>query len=309
MKNTKEVKRARQGLATALIGCGYWGSKLLKHLQADKRFKVLHVCDSKTDLSKVWAEVEAVVVATPIDTHHQLIKEALFQKKDVFSAKPLTMKTNQGLKLERLAKKQGLVLAVDYTWTFSRALRKAKTIDIGKIKAIEMEIKQLGRFKEWGADWLLGSHLLSILEMFIPLETLDFKRINLVRNRGRVESNLILFKSKSIQGSLSASLNCPEKSVKVIIYGTKGTIIYQPKTKETLKVFWYRKTSTDRVENLIVKTRVFRFDEANNLKQAVDYFYKVLKGKEKSNLEMAIRVTQILEGLEKNPQGFKLPQS
>ncbi len=279
----------------ALIGYGYWGSKLLRYLRTDKHFKVVHVCNSKTDLSKVWPDVEAVVVATPIDTHYRVVKQALLQGKHVLSEKPLALKTKECLELKRLAKEKGLVLAVEYTWTFSKGLQKAQKTDIGVIKAIEMEIKHLGRFLKWDVYWLLASHMLSILDMFVPLKTLKFKKVDLLKDRGMAETGMILFQNKSVKGRISISTNYPEKETKVIIYGTKGTIIYEPQAKKSLRIGWYKKTEGLLGKDLLTKVKAYSYDETNNLKHAVEYFYQVLKSRAKTNIDRAIEITRILE--------------
>jgi predicted dehydrogenase len=284
-------------IKTALIGHGYWGSMLLRYLKADKRFSVKHICDSKTNLAQVWPKVEAVVVATPIETHYQVVKKALLQKKHVFSEKPLALKTKECLELKKIAKENQVVLAVEYTQTFSRALKKAQTIDVGAIKAIEMSVKHLGRFLNHDVYWLLASHCLSILDMFVPLEKLQFQRQDFLIDRGLAETGQILFSNKQIKGSISLSLNFPGKEYQVIIYGARGTIIFDTMAESSLKAVWYKKTPMALPPGLTIKEKSWKIDEKNNLKYAVDYFYKVLKGREKTNLERAIKVTEVLEKL------------
>lgn len=288
-----------------LIGYGYWGSKLYCYLKESKHFNLKYVyalskkdCPEYTgDINEIWQdkEVTAAAVATPIDTHYRVVKEALRQGKHVFSEKPLALKTKECLELKRLAEQQGLVLAVEYTWTFSKGLKKAQKVDIGGIEAIEMEIKHLGRFLKWNVYWLLGSHLLSILDMFVPLKTLKFEKVDLLCDRGLAETGMILFKNENIKGRISISTNYPEKEVRVVIYGTKGTIIYEPQARKSLRVGWYKKTEGLLSQDLLTKTKAYSFDEMNNLKYSVEYFYQVLKGKAKTNIDRAIEITKVLE--------------
>lgn len=279
----------------ALVGCGYWGSKLLKYLEANKHFKVVHVCNSKTDLNKVWSDVEAVVVATPINTHYQIVKKSLLQGKHVFSEKPLALKTKECLELKKIAERNRVVLATEYTWTFSKGLQKAQKIDIGEIKAIEMDHQHLGRFQKWDVYWLLASHLLSILDMFVPLPSLKFKKIDLLKDRGLAETGMILFENGKVKGRISISTNYTEKHTKVIIYGTKGTIIYEPLAEKSLRIGWYKKTRDLLAKDLLIKTKNCSYDEMDNLKYAVEYFYQVIKGREKTNIDRAVEITRILE--------------
>lgn len=284
-------------IKTALIGHGYWGSKLEKYIKANGYFNLIHVCDSKTDLNQVWDNVEAVVIATPIDTHYQIVKQALLQGKHVLAEKPLALKTRECLELKRLSEQKGVVLATEYTWTFSKGLKKAQKTNIGQIKAIEMDIKHLGRFLKWDVYWLLASHMLSILDMFVPLKSLRFEKIDFLVGRGLAETGMILFQNQNVKGRINISTNYPEKETKVVIYGTQGTIIYEPQAQKSLRIGWYKKTASLLAPDLLIKTKSYSFDEMNNLRYAVEYFYQVLKGEAKTNIDRAIEITKIIEVL------------
>jgi len=289
----------------ALIGYGYWGSKLYRYFKENKNFNLKYVyalskkdCHEFTNnINDIWQdkEITAVVVVTPINTHYKVVKQALLQGKHVLSEKPLALKTKECLELKRLAKQKGLVLVVEYTWTFSKGLQKAKKVDIGAIKAIEMDIKHLGRFLKWDVYWLLASHMLSILDMFVPLKTLKFKKTDFLKDRGLAETGMILFENKNVKGRINISTNYPEKETKVVIYGTKGTIIYDPLSKKSLRIGWYKKPKGLLAKDLLTKKRVYSYDEMNNLKYAVEYFYQTLKGKAKANIDRAIEITKIIE--------------
>lgn len=289
----------------ALIGYGYWGSKLYHYLKENKNFNLKYVyalskkdCKEFTkDINNIWRnkKVTAVVVATPIDTHYSIVKEALLHQKNVLCEKPLALKIKECLELKRLSEKQKLLLLTEYTWAFSKGLKKAQQTDIGSIKAIEMDIKHLGRFLKWDVYWLLASHMLSILDMFVPLKTLKFEKVDLLKDRELIETGMILFKNKTIKGRISVSTNYIEKETKVVIYGSKGTIIYDPLAKESLRVGWYKKTTGLLAKDLLVKTKTYSYDEINNLRYTFEYFYQALKGKAETNINLAITITKILE--------------
>lgn len=289
----------------ALIGYGYWGSKLYCYLKENKNFNLKYVyalskkdCKEFTeDINVIWKDkmVRAVVIATPIDTHYSIVKEALLHHKNVLSEKPLALKTGECLELKRLSAKLNLLLLTEYTWTFSKSLKKAQQTDIGSIKAIEMDIKHLGRFLKWDVYWLLASHMLSVLDMFVPLKTLTFEKIDLLKDRGLAETGMILFKNENVKGRINISINYTEKETKVVIYGTKGTIIYDPLAKQSLRIGWYKKKRGLLANNLLTKTKIYSYDEMNNLRYAVEYFYQVLRGKAKTNIDRAIEITRILE--------------
>ena len=69
----------------ALIGCGYWGSKLKRYIEENQNFNLKYICNSKSDLNEVWndKQITAVVVATPNETHSSIVKSALLHGKNV----------------------------------------------------------------------------------------------------------------------------------------------------------------------------------------------------------------------------------
>lgn len=104
----------------ALIGHGYWGSVLKRYIEENHSFKLIHVCDSKTDLTEVFADsaLEAVVVAWPIESHYEIVRMALRAGKHVLSEKPLALKSSECVELKRLAEENGLVLQTEYVFLF-----------------------------------------------------------------------------------------------------------------------------------------------------------------------------------------------
>lgn len=288
----------------ALIGCGYWGSKLKRYIEESEDFDLKYVCNSKTDLGVVWndKEVSAVVVATRNDNHYSITKSALLSGKDVLVEKPLALTTAECEELRDLAIGEGLLLMVEYTYTFSKAMQKAqalvKTGEIGKVLGFEMAARHLGRFYGGSVYWLLGSHLLSILDMFVSLKTLDFRKVDLVRNDGNVETGIIIFGNKNVTGQIVVSLNYPGKETSVIIYGQGGTIIYNPAYQSSLQVENYERLEWVVSSELPKERTNFDFDESHNLRYAIRQFAEGLCGVAPSNIDRAISITRILEELQ-----------
>ena len=89
-------------MTVAVIGCGYWGRNLVRNFQQLGALAL--VCDATTagrataaqlapatpivaDVQEVWqADVPAVVIATPAETHFDLVRQALLAGKDVDEA-------------------------------------------------------------------------------------------------------------------------------------------------------------------------------------------------------------------------------
>jgi len=283
----------------ALIGKGYWGTILQKYIPG--YFDLKYVADSKFDKNIIWDDekVESVIIATPIETHFELGREALEHNKNIFIEKPITTKTAEALELKALANEKNLKIGVDYTWTFSRAIHKIKSIinSIGELQYIEMHIKHLGRFMNFDAYWLLASHYLSVLALFYDLMDFNYTFSDNMFNKDMCTTGSISFEHKnlSLNGRVDVSINYPEKDMQIIFYGTWGTIKFNPCIKDAVEVTTYSKSYAKLPPDLIQEQFKLRFDEFNNLIYAMEYFNNLLENKAKSNLDAAIAITQILE--------------
>lgn len=293
-------------IGCALIGCGYWGSKLKRYIEESKVFNLKYVCNSKSDLNEVWndREVSAVVVATPNNTHYAIVRDALLAGKDVLAEKPLAMTRRQCEDLDRLAREKELAILTEYTYTFSRALQMAcywvGSKRIGELRAAEMSVKHLGRFGGGSVYWLLGSHMLSVLDMFVPLKDLNFWRRDLVIHNGEVETGSIMFTGEMFTGEILVSLNYPPKETRIILYGSKGTIrcTFNSFHKTPLELWRYKRKKWTPSDELSKSSEVFLFDEKHNLKYAIDAFYDVLTEGRATNIETAIKITGVLEEIQ-----------
>lgn len=119
-----------------IVGLGYWGKVLARYFAnadgvdllacADVNQEGLEthsfspVCSSMTtsDLLRL-RDIEAVVIATPAETHFDIAKAALFAGKHVWIEKPVAQTTEQALELASLARRQQRILFVDHTYVYS----------------------------------------------------------------------------------------------------------------------------------------------------------------------------------------------
>lgn len=286
-------------IPTVLIGKGYWGSKLRTYIENNKHFDLKSVCDSKSNLNDVWADesVQAVVIATPNSTHFELAFEALFSGKHVMVEKPLALTGEECGCLQKLASEKRRVLLTEYTYTFSESLRRAVDIvnrgDIGSLMALDMSVKHLGRFGGGSVYWLLGSHMLSVLDMFHPLEELVFERKDIIKYDGEVESGVITFEG-DIRGQISLSLNHPWKESQVTIYCEDGSIKYNPIDPIALRTVAYERADWTVGDKLLAWSKECSIDEKHNLKYAIDEFYHCINGDREDNSSRAVEITKIL---------------
>jgi len=290
-------------VGVALIGIGYWGSKLKRYVEENPNFRLKHICDSKSDLNEVWSddEVKGVINATPNKFHYEINREALLSRKHVLSEKPLALRADECRDLKVIADKHGLEILTEYTYTFSKSLKRAATMvekgEIGSLLGLEMSVRHLGRFGGGSVYWLLGSHMLSVLDMFVPLDSLKFSKRDIVVFRNIPETGMIFFENDEIAGQIVVSLNYPGKETNIVLYGEEGSIIYDPLSEYSLKLTRYERVRWTVADKLPKETSRYHFDERHNLRYAMETFYDVLRGKREGNLDTAVEITRILESI------------
>jgi predicted dehydrogenase len=174
-----------------VIGFGYWGPNVVRNLDQLEGCTVAAVCDrSPTARQRVHqgypqvkvlsqtaelissAEIDAIAIATPVESHYELTKAALQNGKHVFVEKPFTSDSNQAEELINLAAAKNLQIMVDHTFLFTGAVRAIRQLleedALGQIYYYDSTRVNLGLFQDdVNVIWDLASHDLSIIDHLI----------------------------------------------------------------------------------------------------------------------------------------------
>ena len=184
----------RQGYAmitSAVVGCGYWGPKLIRNVMASDLFKLKYICDlnreqmdsilrlypgvtGTSDYTEIGGdpEIEAVFIATPVATHFQIARQMMLAGKHVLVEKPLTLNVSQGEELVRISQSQKVSLMCDHIFCYTSAVRKIKElIDsdvLGELLYYDSVRVNLGLFQsDVNVIWDLAVHDLAIVDFLI----------------------------------------------------------------------------------------------------------------------------------------------
>jgi predicted dehydrogenase len=181
-------------IGLAVIGAGYWGPNLVRTALATPDFRLRWLCDldidrartvlgpsstvqATTSFDAVLADpdVAAVAIATPADTHFDLVRAALEAGKHVLVEKPLTPSVGEGEKLAVLARRSGLVLMCDHTYCYTPAVQRIREYirdgQIGEVQFIDSVRINLGLVQpDVDVLWDLAPHDLSIMDFVLPPE-------------------------------------------------------------------------------------------------------------------------------------------
>ena len=283
----------------AVIGIGYWGIKIFNYLKKRNNYNIKYIYTrnkiniknntKNLQIIKNDNSVKEVFIITPIDTHYKLAK--YFDNKVLFIEKPLSLEYKNSLKL--LKKKK---IFVDYLYRYSDSINKIKKIKenktLGKLKNININISQIGRFNKFDVNYLLNSHALSILSIFTDIKKINYNVYPNFLNKGKVTDLNINFISKKINGNIFLSLNSIYKKFNLLFIFEKGSVeLIKFENFSRLKISKY-----DRDIETKIKFKEFILDENNNLNYSINAF---ISKKSKSYNEENIKIAYVLEKIEK----------
>lgn len=140
-------------IRVGLIGCGYWGPNLARTLHDMEGVRLARVADLRPGrrefISKRYPDVQttaeyreilndpaidAVVIASPPDTHFNLAMEALEQGKHLLVEKPLALRSADADEIVRFAAARGRVLTVGHLFLYAPAVMKLNSlIEMGEL--------------------------------------------------------------------------------------------------------------------------------------------------------------------------------
>ncbi len=253
----------RDVVNAGVIGLGYWGPNLARNLSESTRSNLTWLCDSNPealtaagrrfqevqlamDVTEMLAdpELDAVVIVTPVSTHHDLAMAALEAGKHVFVEKPLTASSVEAVRLMRRAASDDLVLLAGHTFLYSPAVVKIKEIidsgELGEIYFISMSRVNLGLYQhDVNVVWDLAPHDLSILRYWLedlPSEVTAMTRNCLLPETADVAFINMRFLSGAI-AHLELSWLSPSKLRRTAIVGSRRMLVYDDLSNEPIRIF------------------------------------------------------------------------
>jgi predicted dehydrogenase len=178
-----------------MLGLGYWGPNLLRNLAALGGVKIVALCD--LDIKRVGLfqkrfcpdarmvndyrlladapDIDAVVIATPLRTHHQIGSCMLASGKHTLIEKPLASSVEECESLIQLAGQHDRILMVGHVFEHNVAVQRIKqyidNVELGKLFYVYSQRVNLGRIQpDVNALWSFAPHDLSIMNYWFGQE-------------------------------------------------------------------------------------------------------------------------------------------
>jgi predicted dehydrogenase len=242
------VTPASPPLRFAVVGLGYWGPNLLRVLMDIPDVEVTWICDldparlerfgrrypgvirtARYDDVLRDPSVDAVLLATPIDTHYPLAMRAIADGKHPFVEKPLASST---------------VLMCGHTFLYSPPVREIRSLvasdQLGEIFFISSSRVNLGLHqRDVSVVWDLGPHDFSILMYWLeelPNTVRAVGRDSIVPGIADVAFITATFPS-GVVANVELSWLAPSKLRRTVVVGSKKMVVYEDGTAEPVRVF------------------------------------------------------------------------
>ena len=298
----------------ALIGCGYWGSRVLNAILRAPGLELASVydadpkrlgqmrrsygdafsyADSYQDLLEDTS-IDAVALTVPTGAHFETARQALAAGKHIFIEKPFTETLAQAEQLYELAKEKNRRIHVDHIMIYHPAVRTMKELleegSIGEIRYMQMQRTSFGGARaDVSVLQDLSVHDLSIIDYLTSgAEPVTVCSIGEKLGFPHPSIAFMLLKYQSFSAELTASWVSPVKERKIILGGTDKTLIYDEVTAPD-KLLMYDSSDP---ENL----RIVPLEAGNALDNSLTQFCACVRSGADSMTDAAsaVRIMKIL---------------
>jgi len=305
-----------------VVGAGRWGKNHIKTLfnlgclsgiVEPNEYNLNGVKDKFPDV-KFYSNIKDAVkddydgftVATPAETHFDLTKFLIENKKHVLVEKPIALTAKDAKMLNGLAKENKINLMVGHVLLFHPAINKIKELiesgKIGKLQYIYSNRLNLGTVRsEENILWSFAPHDISIFQYLIgdfPYDVVSCGGIFLQPNIHDTTMTFLKYPN-NIVAHIFVSWLHPFKEQRLVVIGSKGMLSFEDSS--TKKELLYYEKGIDWVQGEPVKrdgpTDVIEYENKMPLTEELKYFVEHLDGTpiEIASGQNGVDVLEILE--------------
>ena len=235
-----------------IIGTGYWGPNLLRNFSENESAAVTWICDLDAkrlaSLGRRYPSarttenyqdlindhvLDAIVIATPVDTHYRFALDAMNAGKHVLVEKPLTSSVTEAEELLAAAAANNVNLMVDHTFVYTGAVRKMKELvesgELGDLLYFDSVRINLGLFqRDINVVWDLAPHDLSLMDYIIGKQPVGLSAIGSCHIETGIENiaYVILKFADEFIAHFHFNWLAPVKIRRTLLAGSKKMIVY-----------------------------------------------------------------------------------
>jgi predicted dehydrogenase len=320
-----------------VVGCGYWGPKLIRNFVRHTSVENVHCVDLNPDrlraMEKLFTgirchdDIEAllrdntvgiVAIATPCETHYGLAKKSLLAGKHILVEKPFTSSVAEAEELVAIGDRNNLIIMVDHTFLFTGAVRKIKDLVdknvLGELIYYDSVRINLGLFqRDINVVWDLATHDFSIMDYLFSHKAVSVNCVGKKLKPFKHES--IAFCTVNLENGAIAHCNVswmsPVKIRRIFVGGTDKMLLYDDiLPSEKVKVYDKSVKILDDPEEIyeeLVQYRTGdmyapRISEAEALYLECQYLLECIEKEQKpfNDGESGLRVVRLLEAAQRS---------
>ena len=240
----------------AVLGCGYWGKNLVRNFQTlGAVAAVVDPSPAGRTLAKQLApdaqiferpdavledkSIAGVVIATPAETHADLVRRALLAGKDVLCEKPLALSYADARHVHDLAVEHGRILMVGHILEYHPAIAKLHELilddRLGKIRYVYSNRLNLGKVRrEENILWSFAPHDLAVILRLVgslPFQVSASGGAYVQANIADVTVTQMLF-DNGVAAHVFVSWLNPFKEQRLVVVGSKKMATFDDVRRE-----------------------------------------------------------------------------
>ena len=246
----------------ALLGCGYWGRNVGRSLATlDALAAVADVDPDRSSALGVEFDVpalpiemvledhsiDAVAIATPAITHHEVANRAMLAGKDVFVEKPMALEPRHAEAMISVAESTGRVLMVGHLLQYHPAFRtlvdEIQRGTLGRLQYIYSNRLNFGKIRrEEDVLWSFAPHDLSMILSLAGEEPSDIRiegRFMLHDRIADVTTTHLSFPS-GLAAHVFVSWLHPSKEQRLVVIGEDAMAVFDDTAPREQKLALYR---------------------------------------------------------------------
>ena len=312
----------------AVIGAGHWGINLVRIY---RQLGVLSkVCDFSAErLAQIAAQfpgleiagsidsvlsdpaIDAVVIATPAETHYSIARQALLAGKDVYVEKPITLHCDEAEMLTNMAERLGRILMVGHLLEHHPAIIRLQELveqgELGRLEYIYSNRLNLGKVRrEENALWSFAPHDISVILLLLksmPIQVTATGGTYLQPNIADVTVSTMLF-DRGVRAHLFVSWLHPYKEQKLVVVGERRMAVFDDVRKVDKLQIYDKKIDMVNGQFVVEKPepRAIEFSPSEPLRLECEHFLECLQTRRtpKTDGHDGWRVLKVLEASQRS---------
>jgi len=323
----------------AIIGCGYWGTHLLRNFNQSEFWDLAGACDlDENQIKKVKNNypnlyttnsiddilniqgLDAIVISTPVFSHFEIAEKSLKKGINTWIEKPMTSNSEDAQKLIDLSIENNCIINIDHTYIYTPAVRKIKELitngELGEILYYDSIRINLGLFQhDVNVIWDLAPHDISILNYLIDKKPTAVSATGssvIKYNEKNLESiaYITIYYEDNTLAHLNVNWLSPLKIRQIIIGGSNKMLVFDDMAvSEKIKVYdtGVKLTNREDIYETLVQYRIGdmyspALPNKEALKEEVDHFYNCIKNKKNTDTDAhsGLLVVQTIEAANKS---------